>query len=57
MGNITRAFVIALTITGALATASTPYNSDNSSVITKLSSIPIPVCPPNDPNACGIVRK
>jgi len=53
MKTIIRTFVIALTITGAVASVNT--SRVMTSAQPKLSAFPIPVCPPNDPNACGIV--
>jgi hypothetical protein len=53
MKFIVRTFVIALALTGAFATTRT--NASAATVITaKTSAMPIPSCPPNDPNACGI---
>ncbi|WP_263382632.1 hypothetical protein [Granulicella arctica] len=58
MKNIIRAFVIALTVTGAVASANTINipNATTSVTKPKPSSLPIPMCPPNDPNACGIAK-
>ena len=52
MKNIVRAFVVALALTGAVASAHTPKSA--TPIITKSSAMPIPCCPPNDPNACGM---
>jgi hypothetical protein len=54
MKFIVRTFVIALALTGAAATALTPSASAEHTVITgRTSFMPIPVCPPDDPNACS----
>jgi hypothetical protein len=55
MKNIVRAFVIALALTGAFA--STHANASSATVqasLSKTSAMPIPSCPLNDPNGCGI---
>lgn len=53
MKNIVRAFVVALTVTGAVASAHATRSSA-APTVTKSSAMPIPCCPPNDPNACGL---
>jgi hypothetical protein len=53
MKNIVRAFVLALAITGAFAT--THANASSATTVTaKTSAMPVPSCPPSDPNGCGI---
>jgi hypothetical protein len=58
MKLIVRAFVLALVVTGAAATTMTASASasaqTNKAVATRVSLLPIPVCAPDDPNACGI---
>jgi hypothetical protein len=55
MKNIVRAFVVVLALTGAAATTMTPTASAQHKVaLAKTSMLPVPMCPPNDPNACGI---
>jgi hypothetical protein len=50
-----RALVLVLAITGAAATTLTAAASTQTKVAaTRVSLLPIPVCPPDDPNACGI---
>ncbi len=57
MKLIVRTFVVVLALTGAAATALTPAASSQHKVITgRTSFMPIAVCPPNDPNACGMGR-
>jgi hypothetical protein len=54
MKLIVRAFVVALALTGAVATTLTPSASaQNKVVASRVSFMPIAVCPPNDPNACS----
>jgi hypothetical protein len=53
MKHIVRAVVVALTLTGAVA--STYAKSSAASVsVAKTSAFPIPSCPPGDPDGCGI---
>ena len=57
MKNIVRAFVVVLALTGAAASTQTASASQAKLTVAKTSSmLPIPSCPPNDPNACGIGR-
>ncbi len=53
MKTIVRAFVIALTLTGAVASV---HTSTATAEIArpKASAMPIPMCPPDDPNGCGM---
>ena len=53
MKNIVRAFVLVLTVTGSAAY--TQINLSQAKVLTgKTSSMPQPMCMPNDPSACGM---
>ncbi len=55
MKIIVRAFVVALVLTGAAATTQTSSASTQNKVTaTKVSILPVPTCPPDDPNACGL---
>lgn len=57
MKTIVRAFVVALALTGfAASTQISATTSKTSSKVTiaKVSAVPVPTCPPNDPNACGM---
>jgi hypothetical protein len=47
-----RAFVIALAITGA--TASAHIKASGHAVVANASAFPVPMCGPRDPNGCGI---
>ncbi|WP_188552336.1 hypothetical protein [Edaphobacter dinghuensis] len=54
MKNIVRAFVVVLALTGAAATTQTSSASSKATITAKVSASPIPMCPPNSPNACNI---
>ncbi len=55
MKIIVRCLVIALALTGAIATTSAKASSARTTVnISKTSAVPVPTCPPDDPNGCGI---
>jgi hypothetical protein len=55
MKYIVRAFVIALALTGAVASTQISSATTQAKVtVGKTSAVPVPMCDPNDPNACGI---
>ncbi len=55
MKTIIRAFVVVLALTGAAASTQIASASAQTKVtVAKTSAMPIPMCPPNDPNACGM---
>jgi hypothetical protein len=55
MKHIVRAFVVALVLTGAAATTQTSSASTQNKVTAaRVSMLPVPTCPPDDPNACGM---
>lgn len=55
MKHIIRAFVVVLALTGAVATTQTSAASTQNKVTAaRTSMLPVPMCPPNDPNACGM---
>ena len=55
MKTLVRAFVLSLVVTGAVASTQIAPRHDASSVLsTRSSAMPTPMCPPDDPNACGI---
>lgn len=55
MKIIVRILVIALAVTGAIATTSAKASSAKTTVnISKTSAAPIPNCDPNDPGDCGL---
>jgi ribosomal protein L17 len=55
MKIIVRTLVIALAVTGAIATTSAKASSARTTVnLSKTSAMPVPRCEPGDPNGCGI---
>jgi hypothetical protein len=57
MKNIVRAFVAVLILTGVAATTQTSSASTQNKVaVAKVSMLPVPMCAPDDPNACGIAQ-
>jgi hypothetical protein len=54
MKIIVRSFVVALALTGAFASSYAKAPSATATVkAAKTSAMPVPVCPPSDPNGCG----
>jgi hypothetical protein len=52
-----RAFVVVLVLSGAVATTQTSSASSQSKVTAaRTSMLPIPMCPPDDPNGCGMAQ-
>jgi hypothetical protein len=51
-----RILVATLALTGAAATTQTSSAASTQNKVTaaRTSMIPVPMCPPNDPNACGM---
>ena len=57
MKHIVRAVVVVLVLTGAVATTQTSSASTQNKVtVAKTSMLPIPMCAPDDPNACGMAQ-
>lgn len=55
MKIIVRAFVVALVLTGAVASTQTASaSSKNKVTAARTSMLPVPMCPPSDPNGCGM---
>ena len=57
MKNIAPAFVVALALIGGASVSHKLTVSEQSSsavVAAKATAFPIPTCPPDDPNACGM---
>jgi hypothetical protein len=55
MKTMIRAFVVVLVLTGAAATTQTSSASTSNKVtVARTSMLPVPTCPPDDPNACGM---
>jgi hypothetical protein len=58
MKNIVRAFVVVLALTGAAATTQIANAAPQTKIVTaKTSAMPVPMCDPNDANACGIDQR
>ena len=51
-----RAFVVVLALTGAAASTqvTSASTSQNSVAAARTSMLPVPMCAPDDPNACGM---
>ncbi len=50
-----RAFVVVLALTGAVATTQiSSASTQNKITANRVSVVPVPTCPPDDPNACGM---
>jgi len=55
MKNIVRAFVVVLALTGAAAsTQIASASAQTKATVAKTSAMPVPMCAPDDPNACGL---
>ena len=55
MKTIVRAVVVALVLTGAVAsTQVSSASTSNKVTLAKNSALPTPMCAPDDPNACGM---
>jgi len=55
MKNIIRAFVVVLAVTGAAATTLSSHASTSNKVtVARTSMMPVPMCAPDDANACGM---
>ena len=55
MKLIVRAVVVALVLTGAVASTQVSSASTHSKVtVARNSALPTPMCAPDDPNACGL---
>jgi hypothetical protein len=55
MKIIVRSFVVALALTGAIASSYAKAPSAAATVkVAKTSAMPAPRCPPNDPQGCGL---
>ena len=50
-----RTLVVVLALTGAVTTTQTSSASTQNKVTAvRVSVLPVPTCPPDDPNACGM---
>lgn len=54
MQNIVRAFALSLVAVGAFASTHIAKDAQGATVTAKVSALPVPTCPPSDPNGCGI---
>jgi hypothetical protein len=55
MKNLVRAVAVVLVVTGAVGTTQTSSASTQNKVTAvRTSMLPVPTCPPDDPNACGM---
>ena len=55
MNVIVRSLVIALAVSGAIATSYAKAPTAGSTVtVSKTSAMPVPRCPPGDPDGCGL---
>ena len=55
MKQLVRAFVAVLVLTGAVASTQASFATTHNKVtVAKVSCLPVPTCPPDDPNACGM---
>ena len=54
MKIIVRAFVLSLFVTGAVASMHINTSPAAATLSTRSSAMPVPSCPPDDPNGCGI---
>ena len=57
MTTLARAFVIALTLTGATSSIHTGNTFAGPVAHPRPSDLPVPMCPPSDPNGCGIANR
>ena len=55
MKNLVRALTLALAVTGIAATTQVPSGYAKS-LTGKVATVPVPCCPPDDPNACGLAK-
>ena len=52
-----RTILAVLVLTGAATTTQTSSASTmNKATVARTSMLPIPMCPPDDPNACGMAQ-
>ncbi|WP_433967549.1 hypothetical protein [Tunturiibacter gelidiferens] len=55
MKIVVRTFVAILALTGAVATTQTsPASTQNKVTVARVSMLPVPICAPDDPHACGM---
>jgi len=54
MARLVRGFALALILTGLFAATRPQASPASQASVVKPTNMPVPVCPPNDPNACHI---
>jgi hypothetical protein len=55
MKTVIRTLVVVLSLAGAAASTQTSVASTQNKVTAaRVSVLPVPTCPPDDPNACGM---
>jgi len=54
MKNLVRGFALTLVLAGLLAATRPQANPPSGVSVVRTADMPVPVCPPNDPNACHI---
>jgi hypothetical protein len=54
MKLIVRAVVVALVLTGAIASTQVSASTHAKVTVARNSALPVPMCAPDDPNACGM---
>lgn len=57
MKNIVRAFVVVLSLAGSVAYTQISASAQTKVSVARVNNMPMPCCPPNDPNACGIADR
>jgi hypothetical protein len=54
MTSLVRGFALALVVAGLFAATHPPANPTTRATVSGTVAEPVPVCPPNDPDACHI---
>ena len=54
MKTLVRAFALSLVAVGAFASTHIVRNADITVASAQMNAMPVPVCPPSDPNGCHI---
>ena len=54
MKVIVRSLVVALAVTGAIASTFVNATPAKATITAKTSAAPTPLCPPDDPTGCGL---
>jgi hypothetical protein len=57
MKNVLRAFALSLVVTGAVASVHINNSPTLAMMTARTTAMPTPMCPPNDPSACGLIQK